>query len=518
MNWEPLGFIGLIPLFVALEGASYRRVFWCAWLFGLVTNIGGFPWITELLIRFGNLHWGLALVLHLLLGSFQALMFPVAALGATWLRRARVPFLPAWIAGFLLTDYVFPMIFPWYLAMSQHRFTVFIQVADLVGVVGVTSLVVAINAALYLGLMAWADRSPGRPAWLPRDLFDRRELVWSAAAVGAATVATLVYGFVLRERYHEIRARADKVPFGLVQPDIGIRQKRDPAFSSDNLDVLQRMTAEAEARGALVAVWPEASFPYALPHDPPPEGRLLRDRREGDSMRIRRGFSIPLVFGSITRGTNPPRRYNSSFVLDGEGLLHGPVDKNVLLMFGEYIPLRDQLGFLDRWFPRAGSLAAGSRPELLPLGSLTLGILNCYEDILPRYVGRLMRAGPPNVLVNITNDAWFGDSAEPYQHLALAVFRSVEQRREMVRAVNTGVSAHVAATGELLWQSSIFVPALHVAEVVPYAGRTVYSIVGDWPGYGVLVAIVAWAAWRRLRRPRYPVDRGAADRPPGRPA
>ena len=184
MNWEPLGFLGLIPLFVAVEGASYRRVFWCSWLFGLMTNIGGFPWITELLLRFGNLHVGLALVLHLLLGSFQALMFPVAALGATWLRRARLPFVPAWIAGFLLADYFFPMIFPWYLAMSQHRFTIFIQIADLVGVVGVTSLLVAINGGIYLGLMYLADRSAAGPPWLPRGLFARTEVVWSTAANG----------------------------------------------------------------------------------------------------------------------------------------------------------------------------------------------------------------------------------------------------------------------------------------------------------------------------------------------
>ena len=187
-------------------------------------------------------------------------------------------------------------------------------------------------------------------------------------------------------------------------------------------------------------------------------------------------------------------------------------------MFGEYVPFREQLTFLDRWFPRAGSLAAGSKPGLLPLGSLTLGILNCYEDILPRYVGRLMRAGPPNVLVNITNDAWFGDSAEPYQHLALAVFRSVEQRREMVRAVNTGVSAHIAATGELLWQSEIFVQATHVASVVPYAGRTVYAIVGDWPGYAVLAAMLGWGGWRRLRRRSRGAESGGARESPGRTA
>jgi len=209
-----------------------------------------------------------------------------------------------------------------------------------------------------------------------------------------------------------------------------------------------------------------------------------------------------LVFGSITRGSDPPRRYNSAFLLDAEGRLHGPADKNVLLVFGEYIPLRDRLTFLDRWFPRAGSLAPGTTPGILPLGNLRLGILNCYEDILPAYVGRMMRAGEPHVLVNVTNDAWFGRSAEPYQHLALAVFRSIEQRREMVRAVNTGVSAHVTATGEIRMQTPIFREAAPVVKVVPYAGRTLYGLLGDVPGWLAVAGLVVWAAVLRLRRRR----------------
>jgi apolipoprotein N-acyltransferase len=384
--------------------------------------------------------------------------------------------------------------------MSQHKFIPFIQIADVAGVVGVSSLVVAINTAIYLALMVLADGWRGRPAWLPKRLFSRTEFGWTAYAVAALVTGTLVYGAVQVARYEERRDAADKVPFGIVQPNIGIRQKRDPVRFYENLDRLQRMTADVERQGARVAVWPEASYPAGLWHDAPPDGRPYRDLEERNPFRIRRGFSIPLVFGSITRGSNPPRRYNSSFVLDADGELHGPVDKNVLLMFGEYIPFREYLGFLDRWFPRAGSLAAGSRPELLPVGNLTLGILNCYEDILPRYVGRLMREGAPNVLVNVTNDAWFGDSSEPWQHLALAVFRTVEQRREMVRAVNTGVSAHVSATGQILFETPIFQATTFVAEVVPYAGRTIYSIVGDWPGYAAFVAVVLWAVWLRRRR------------------
>jgi apolipoprotein N-acyltransferase len=395
------------------------------------------------------------------------------------------------------------MIFPWYLGMTQHRFLPFIQIADLAGVAGVSALLVALNGAAYLALVQAGRRRDVR--LLRAAAVGPREPTWTIAVVAGVVVAALAYGWVQVRRYEARRAAADKVPFGVVQPNIGIGEKRDPRLRREHLRLLQQLTAEVEGQGALVAVWPESAYPAALPHEAPPgEGGGRRDFADGHPFRIRRGFTIPLVFGSTTRGRDPPRTYNSAFLLDAEGGLHGPVDKNVLLMFGEYIPLRDWLGFLDRWFPRTGSLAAGTEPELLPLGNLTLGLLNCYEDILPRYVSRLMRAGEPNVLVNVTNDAWFGDSAEPHQHLALAVFRCVEQRREMVRAVNTGVSAHVAATGEILHRTPTFRRAAFVAPVVPYAGRTIYGTIGDAPGYAALVLLLGWALWRRhtAKRPR----------------
>jgi len=502
-DFAPLGWVALLPLFLAVDGASYRRVFWCAWFVGLVTNIGGFPWITELLINFAGLPVPAAAALHGLMGAYQGLMFPAAALTATWLRRSGVPFTAAWVGGFLISDYLFPMIFPWYLAMTQYQMLPFVQIADAVGVVGVSALLVAFNAGLYRSLVAAAARRIRQPAWLPPpDAHPARAAGRAGAVAAALVIASLAYGVVQQRRYEARRAGAEPVAFGLVQPNIGIREKRDPLLHHDQLRKLQALTADVERRGAQVAVWPESAYPGGLSREPPPGADELRDLPERHPMRIRRGFDIPLVFGSITRGSDPPRRYNSAFLLDTEGRLHGPADKNVLLMFGEYIPLRDRLTFLDRWFPRAGSLAPGTTPGILPLGNLRLGILNCYEDILPAYVGRMMRAGEPHVLVNVTNDAWFGRSAEPYQHLALAVFRSIEQRREMVRAVNTGVSAHVTATGEIRMQTPIFREAAPVVEVVPYAGRTLYGRLGDVPGWLAAAGLVVWAAALGLRRRR----------------
>ncbi len=490
----PLGWIALVPLMFAVERARYRRVFWCSWICGLAANALGFYWITELLIRFGRLPLWLAVVLHLLLSAFQALAFPAAALAAVWLRRRSVPMVVAWVGGFLASDYLFPMVFPWFLAMTQHGNVPFIQIADLAGVAGVSALLVAVNVGLCVGacrlvpaLRSSAPEPPGRA-------------LWSLRVVAAAALAAQVYGWVQIAGYRARREGADAVPIGVVQPNIGIEEKWDRGRRFDHIGRLQRMTAEVERAGATIAVWPETAWPIALSHDPPPDGGPRRDFDPETPERIRRGFRIPLLFGVITRSAEPPRSYNSAFLLDAAGNLHGPVSKNVLLIFGEYIPFRDALTFLDRWFPRAGSLEAGREPGVLEVGNLSLGVLNCYEDILPRYVGRMMREREPHVLVNVTNDAWFGDTAEPHQHFALSVFRAVEQRRELVRSVNTGVSGHVTAAGEVLAYTPTFREAAFVADVVPYAGRTVYGFVGDAPGYAALGALAAWALLRARRR------------------
>jgi apolipoprotein N-acyltransferase len=195
-------------------------------------------------------------------------------------------------------------------------------------------------------------------------------------------------------------------------------------------------------------------------------------------------------------------------MLDRDGAITGSYDKVFLMMFGEYIPFYDTFPWFTDLFPEASNFSRGSEPGSFPLRvrgrDYLLGPLICYEDILPAFTRRVAKLSP-NALVNITNDAWFGRTSEPYQHLALAVFRAVENRLELVRAVNTGVSAHVDAAGRVRARTDSVDPGLTpdaapvtlLVDFAMLAGGGLYRTVGDLFAFGCLVALVGLALRRR---------------------
>jgi len=215
---------------------------------------------------------------------------------------------------------------------------------------------------------------------------------------------------------------------------------------------------------------------------------------------VRRGFETPLLFGALTQGAPPFRAradrypYNTAMMMDASGRITGMFDKVFLMIFGEYIPFYDSIPWFTELFPEASNFNRGKDPAVFPVDihgqTFKLGPLICYEDILPGFARRVA-ALHPNLFVNMTNDAWFGRTSEPYQHLALAVFRSVEHRLEMIRAVNTGVSAHVDAAGRVLRSTPSVDPSVTPspgpmtmeAEVALLDGGGVYARVGDLFGF-----------------------------------
>jgi apolipoprotein N-acyltransferase len=215
------------------------------------------------------------------------------------------------------------------------------------------------------------------------------------------------------------------------------------------------------------------------------------------------------VFGAVTMASGPRRAradrypYNTALMMAPDGTIAGTFDKVFLMLFGEYIPFYDQIPWFTKLFPEASNFNRGTQPASFPvtLGGrpYRLGPLICYEDIIPGFTRRVA-ALQPNLFVNITNDAWFGRTAEPHQHLALAVFRSVEHRLEMLRAVNTGVTAHIDAAGRVLQQTVSVDPAevgpppqpvTLLADVALLDAGGLYRRVGDLFGLLCLATLVA---------------------------
>lgn len=516
-NLWPLAWIAMVPTLVVVERASTtRRAFLYAWVTGTVGNLGGFYWIAELLKRFAFMPWVAAIPILLLFAAYQGLIFAAFG-GVARVIRRHYPALPmALVAPLAMVTFelVTPVVFPFHVAITQAWVLHVIQVADLAGPLGVTALLLMVNGAVY---DLWKDRGARAR---------------TSAIAGFVLLAALAYGHFRIRDVAQRRALAPQVSLGIVQPNVSFDMKGDDTreqFATRQLRDLHEQSRALAAAGAELIVWPETAYPYAISRREP--GDFPAD----SGFRIHDGFDVPVVVGAVTR---VPRRaggarslpYNSALMLDRDGRFTGRFDKQYLMLFGEYTPGRDLFPNLARLMPAtAGHYARGDQTTTLPFVApdgheYRLGAMICYEDILPSF-GRALAPLRPHLLVNLTNDAWFGETSEPWEHLALSVFRAVEMRTDLVRAVNTGVSAYVDATGRVYQRTYAVNPVAHprgadhtLAHVaLMEGGHTVFAAVGNLFAY--LCALATLGLWLVLprvqaRRGRRDAGGSAGDAPP----
>ncbi|MET0343661.1 MAG: apolipoprotein N-acyltransferase [Polyangiales bacterium] len=478
----PLAYVALVPILWALDPdvqiAPLRRrtVLLSGALFGLVLNVGGYYWVASTLRSFSGFSYVWCVLLASILWAYQGLEMALFA----WLyhrgRKAGGSNLLASVLAMSLAEWMFPTLFKHYFGASLHNTPLAIQVADLGGPLLVTALVTAANAALYeLSLGHRNGRIARRP-------------VLVAAGMWAATLGYGAY------RIHEVDARAaaaPKIQVGLVQTNMGLTQKRDDPEEGLKRHVAQSVEVQKLKKLDLL-VWPESAFGWFLPAD-------LKNVRD---VVFNEQVHVPTLFGGLARRPSEdgkPRLFNTAFMTDADGTIVGTYDKTFLLAFGEYIPFGDVFPSLYDISPNSGRFTPGDHVQPVPLGPYRIGVLVCYEDILPSFVRDAVRVGTPHVLVNVTNDAWFGDTHAPWEHLALAKLRAVEHHRALVRSTNSGVSAVVDPVGRVLAQSKVFTRENLTAEVPMLAVDTPFLHLGDFPGYLSLLGFIALLVRGRKR-------------------
>jgi apolipoprotein N-acyltransferase len=470
-----LAFVALVPLLVALDGAGAARAGALGFVTGLVFWSVTLAWPTPWVVHHGGVAWPrAALTLVVVLATVAAF----TALFAALLSAARARSAGAWVVVAASLWVALELVrthalsgFPWnLLAASQYRNVALIQVAAVTGVYGVSFVVAAVNAALARMLTRARD---------PRGAL-------AAGAVAAGSVgAALTVGWATPAQ----DPGADRVPVAIVQGDIDQGAKWDAAYVDATLAIHRDLTLEAIRSGARLVVWPETTVPLSDRGDP----------RWRDIEALARDGGIYLLVGS-PRDVGSATR-NSAYLF-GPGGEIGRYDKRRLVPFGEYSPLGGRLGFLS--VVAGGSVSefsAGSDAVVFstPLGRLAPSI--CYEAIFPRDVRDFMAAGA-DVLVNLTNDAWFGPTPAPHQHLALVTFRAVEHRTWLVRAANTGVSAFVAPDGRIVRASPLFTRGVLLAEIAPRTETTFYTRHGDvfaWSALGLAAGALCPLPSRRRR-------------------
>ncbi|MFW6067519.1 MAG: apolipoprotein N-acyltransferase [Myxococcota bacterium] len=481
----PLAFVAFVPLFAAIDlepTHRTKRVVLLSWLYGTVAIAGGYYWLVEMLESFSGFPFLLNVLIATVLFVYLAGQF--ALFGWLWFRTTERGFDRTLCAvlAYATAEFLFPNLFPFYYGVSLHPVPILMQTADLGGPVLVSGLVIAVNSVVYEVGKALLRRRP-----VPR-----------AAPVGVAAwmVAALVYGAVRTGQVDGAIAEADKITVGMVQVNMGIFDKREEPWEGHRRHLEQTAELERDEDPDLV-VWPESAYNFLLPED-------VENVRRHVTGEIR----TPVLFGGLARRReNGERRlYNTAYLTDADGNIQGTYDKTYLLAFGEYIPLGDTFPFLYELSPNTGHFTPGDHVRPLTLGDWRITTLICYEDILPSFVRRAVAEGDPHLLVNITNDAWFGDTTEPWIHLALAKFRAIEHRRYLVRVTNSGVSAVVDPAGRVVTHGGVFTRETLSAEVGLMRSWTPFQALDSWPGF-VAVAAVLWLGF--LRRPRTGQGRGA---------
>jgi apolipoprotein N-acyltransferase len=392
-------------------------------------------------------------------------------------------------------EFIVPQIFPCGQWITQAWHPLVIQITELTGPLGVTALLMLVNGALYDLL----DRQAAAPRY--------------ALAAAAILAAALVFGAIRMREVDALSAPAPHLKIGLVQPNFAYSAAGD--FSREEalrqLGALQAESRRLAALGAQLVVWSEGSYPVALPRN------FSVDFAPDSLAMIRRGFDTPLVIGANTVDSLDSAEggaFNSALLLDRAGRVAGLYDKVRLLAFGEYVPGITVFPWLQNLLPAGtGQFKAGAGPKVLPLtapdgGIWRLGPLICYEDLLPDTV-REVGALHPDLLVNLTRDQWFGARTEPWEHLALSVFATIELRVALVRSVNSGISAMIDPNGRLLERTYANDPyreprgadGLLVSAPKMSGGHTLYVAWGDWFAYASIAITLALGAlaWRTQR-------------------
>jgi len=479
----PLCFVGLIPVFLVILGSDlpYRKHFQTGYVFGVAFFITHMYWVVQLIPASSlTIPWIMPLALVLIamyLAVYPGLFFLVLPMVTGRHRLAAILAAPAlWACAELLRSGS-EFGFPWGLigyGLSTHP--EFIQFASVGGIYGLSALVVLIN-------VVWANAVLARTKRTRIALFVAGALVF---------VLNPLLGSRTMNDYPESAPGGARV--ALIQPNVDLELKWEKSFTDSTFNLIERLTREASALDPQLIVFPETCAPMYLSYNPPYEERIANLSRELDT---------GIYIGTLDARYEGPDRvlnvYNSSRLFEPGGAF-ARYDKMHLLPFGESIPY----GWRFRWLRKLnfGQANFTPGPKIEPIESPAgrLGPLICFEGIFPGLARRFARDGA-DLLLNITNDGWFGETPGPYQQTEMTILRAVETRLYLLRSANTGVSMVVDPAGRIVISLGLGREGFVTASVHRRGEMSTYTRYGDTPLLVLTALIVAGTiVVRRVRR------------------
>ncbi|MCK4436632.1 apolipoprotein N-acyltransferase [bacterium] len=518
---EILAWVALVPLLLVIRNKDGKEAFILSCLCGAIFFTGLLYWIGTVTAYNKLAPLGLLLLisyLSLYFGSFGLLLsliknqkyrkqhhflsikdYSNASRKRLLVNCLLVPSL--WVSLEFIRSHLFSG-FPWGLiGYSQHLNLPLIQISAFTGVYGVSFLVVLVNVAISESVSMVKDwKLLNRPTPFRKDSLARFRnsfltgLVISCPLLVAFFLlgGSLFYGkSVLREGM-----KGKRLNVAIVQGNIPQEEKWDCERQEDVLAIYSKLTREVSKEAPQLIVWPETALPSYLPED-----RQLLDKIFG----LAREANAYILLGTARREYSYQQKcFNSAFLISPSGEVETVYNKIHLVPFGEFVPLGRLFPQWERAILPEGGFEPGKDFTIFNLPGSRFATLICFEAILPHLVRRLVRRGA-NFMVNITNDAWFGRTAGPYQHLSMAQLRTVENRIPLVRAANTGISCFIDSFGRTQVLEAegkqIFVRGVLIKEIVIPETQTFYAKWGDVFVYGCLLLALlslAPAIWKLI--------------------
>jgi apolipoprotein N-acyltransferase len=438
----------VVPLLLLIPGNSRGRLFWYFLFAGFLFRIGNLYWIYFVIQHYSRVHPILVIGILLLLCVTLALCWGIFGWGLGFLSSRMGLERALMVAPFLwvVTEwFLIRFQFPWdLLGYSLYREHAIAQAASFFGVYGLSGLLIAINASIAIFIIL--------------------QRYYYTVVVACLIVVASLYGHWRMSQLPE----GSEVRVGVVQASIPQDVKINYEFAEQVNKKHIQMTRELLDSGqADIVFWSESStmYPFLAGGD--------WSQQVIDLVKSRR---VPILLGSDAYiGT---KVYNSSFLINGEGKIAGQYSKIYLVPFGEFVPFKSFFFFADKLVPEISDFTPGFSYTEFPLDGKTFAVNICFEVVFPQ-LARILCQNGASLLVTITNDAWFGKTCAPYQHFAMSVMRSIETRRYLVRAANTGISGIVDPYGRIIQKTDIFVPASFLGQVRMIDEKTFYTKHGD---------------------------------------
>lgn len=453
--------VGFVPLLWLIHEHPPKRAFLLGWTAGMGFYLCTVYWVVHTIGLYSNIPPLVAVGPLLMMCAILASYTGLFAAGLRFAQRRGFSILligpSLWVTCEWLRSFFF-IGFPWLsLGYSQHSYLNLIQFVEFTSVYGLSALVMWVNLLVFT---CWHASNRRRIQWFTTAVI----VVLSLSAWGAWRRAQLA---ALPPAHH--------LRVGLIQGNIPQDTKWHPNAQEETMARYERLTREAVARGANLVIWPETAAPFFFQVETLPDA-AYRERLRQLALAVK----TPILFGSPAFKLNGTEitLFNRAYLLSPDAEIVDSYDKIQLVPFGEYIPFHFLLFFLDKLVVGIGDFAAGTEQTVFSLPQAQFSVLICYEGIFPSLTRGFVSRGA-ELLVNITNDAWFGRTSAPYQHLVMEAMRAVENRVPVVRAANTGFSAVVDIDGHIRQRTNLYETTLLVEDLSWPQVTSFYATYGD---------------------------------------